>query len=239
MTPLCSCARTNNPSDLAEIPFETLVKAQRLPESKHTARADLDLTQVRTAANLVVDRKERGTSKKRKRDNKHAPTEVSSKRPVGRSREAVEVVKIERRDPRFDPELKNATGSTSGYVRRNYAFLEDYKKDEMRILKESISKEKDAAAKAKLEKTLGSMKSRQQTLGERDRRERVLSEFKAKERAAAKDGKIPYHLKASEKNKLYLKDKFDSMKDSKGLDKFMEKKRKRRSQKDRKRALPN
>lgn len=107
----------------------------------------------------------------------------------------------------------------------------------MRILKESTSKEKDPAAKAKLEKTLSSMQSRQQTVKERERRERVLSEFKSKERAAAKDGKIPYHLKASEKNKLYLKDKFDSMKNSKGLDKFMEKKRKRRSQKE-KRALP-
>lgn len=175
-------------------------------------------------------------TKKRKRESKHAPMEMSSKKPVGRSREAVEVTKIERRDPRFDPDSTTVSGP-SGHTRRNYAFLDDYRKDEMRILKESTSKEKDPAAKAKLEKTLSSMQSRQQTVKERERRERVLSEFKSKERAAAKDGKIPYHLKASEKNKLYLKDKFDSMKNSKGLDKFMEKKRKRRSQKE-KRALP-
>lgn len=164
--------------------------------------------------------------------------EVSSKTPVGRSRKAVEVVKIERRDPRFDPDL-NGRPSNSSYIKRNYAFLNDYKQDEMRILKASISKEKDATAKARMEKTLASMQSRQQRLNEQERRERVLAEFKAKEKAAAKEGKIPYHLKESEKNKLYLKDKYDSIKDSKGLSKFMEKKRKHRSQKDRKRVLPS
>lgn len=174
---------------------------------------------------------------KRKRDNKHAPTEVSSKKPVGRSREAIEVQKIERRDPRFDPDMTTKSTNTA-HINKNYGFLEDYKKDEMRILKEKIKKENNPDAKAKLEKTLGSMQSREQASKERERRARVLSEFKQKERSAAKDGKIPYHLKAADKNKLYLKDKFDSMKDSKALDKFLEKKRKRRSQKDRKRALP-
>lgn len=222
---------------MAEIPFGALMQAQaQLKPSKPKSQTVPSERTGRVEDKLQTDEKQRPL--KRKRDNKHAPMEMSSKRPVGRGREAFEVEKIERRDPRFDPETVTRGSGSSGHTKHKYGFLEDYKKDEMRILKETISKEKDPVAKAKLEKTLGSMQSRQQATKERERRERVLNEFKQKERVAAKDGKTPYHLKAAEKNKLYLKDKFDSMKDSKGLDKFMEKKRKRRSQKDRKRALP-
>lgn len=149
----------------------------------------------------------------------------------------MEVVKTERRDPRFDPDTSKNPNSTS-HARKAYGFLEDYRKDEMRILKQTIAKEKDVNEKARLEKTLGSMQSREQAAKERDRRQRVLTDFKKKEKEAAKDGKVPYHLKASEKNKLYLKDKFDSIKDTKALNTLLEKKRKKRSQKDRKRALP-
>lgn len=217
--------------DLAQVPFETLVRAQSSIRPETPMKQDAS---ERQDGDTQV-KKDVKNRLKRKRENKHAPMEMSSKKPVGRSREAIEVVKIERRDPRFDPEVGKTQASAK---KNNYGFLEAYQKDEMLILKQSIQKEKDPAARAKLEKTLTSMQSRQQASKERERRERVLTEFKHKERAAAKDGKIPYHLKAAEKNKLYLKDKFDSMKDSKGLDKFLEKKRKRRSQKDRKRALP-
>lgn len=226
---------------MAELSFGTLVKAQASQARSKSEKQDESRgprPQVSERTKTSSHENERPKSLKRKRDNKHAPTEVSSKKPVGRSREAIEVQKIERRDPRFDPDLTTKAPNTA-YVNRNYGFLEDYKKDEMRILKEKIKKETNLDVKAKLEKTLGSMQSREQASKERERRQRVLSEFKNKERAAAKDGKIPYHLKAADKNKLYLKDKFDSMKDSKSLDKFLEKKRKRRSQKDRKRALPS
>lgn len=221
--------------DLAEVPFDALIKARTSLTKKMASHKDAG-----SESRDFHDPK--GSGKilplKRKRENKHAPMEISSKRQVGRSREAVEVVKIERRDPRFDPDSTSSVKKLNGSAQRNYSFLEDYQKDEMRLLKQSIAKEKDATAREKLEKTLASMQSRQQAAKERQRRERVLTEFKHKERVAAKDGKIPYHLKAAEKNKLYLKDKFDSMKDSKNLDNFLEKKRKRRSQKDRKRALP-
>lgn len=223
---------------LANISFGSLVQAQAaLTSVPRASRApglpSLKGDSQRDAKNMKDDHK----GLKRKRENKHAPMEMSSKKPVGRTREVVDTFKIERRDPRFDPDTTKDSNNT-GHISGKYKFLEDYKKDEMRILQESIKKEKDPAARLKLEKTLGSMQSRLQAAKERERRQRVLSEYKNKERAAAKDGKIPFHLKAAEKNKLYLKDKFDSMKDTKGLDKFLEKKRKRRSQKDRKRALP-
>lgn len=163
--------------------------------------------------------------------------ELSSKKPVSRHREAVEVHKIDRRDPRFDPE--SGRTDTERVVRSRYAFLDDYRKDEMQLLNKQIRSEKDPIAKAKLEKTLNSMQSREQAAQEKERRQHVLSEHKRKEALAAKEGKIPYHLKATERNKLYLKDKFDAMKDSKSVDKYIEKKRKRRSQKDRKRTLPS
>lgn len=215
---------------MASVPFEALVKAQQslLPEPLH--RVNLKRKRDDKAGAI------KNHDTKPHRERKSAPMETSSKKPVSRAREVVEVPKIERRDPRFDPE--EDAPLKEKITQRRYAFLQNYRDDEMKLLRSQIPKEKDPIARAKLEKTLSSMQSKEQASRERERRQRVLTEFKQKEKAAAKAGKIPYHLKESAKNELYLKDKYDSMKSSKAVDKYLEKKRKRRSQKDRKMALP-
>ncbi|ORY85760.1 hypothetical protein BCR37DRAFT_333128, partial [Protomyces lactucae-debilis] len=166
-------------------------------------------------------------------DNKHAPMEVSSKKPVSRAREAVETFKCERRDPRFDQKGATTNAPEETALRHKYAFLADYRQDEMRILQASIKKEKDVSAKAKLEKTLSSMQSKLQAVQEHDRRQKAVSKHNAQQREAAKAGKTPYYLKEADKQALYLKDKFENMKDSASLSTYLQKKRKRRSQKDR------
>ena len=215
------------------MPFGSLVKAQQSLQPPSDRAPSL-----KRKRETEVVRKDKRTKKGTgHRENKNAPAEMSSKKPVSRSREVVDVVKVERRDPRFDPHNHDNLGEKIN--KRRYAFLKDYRQDEMRLLQANLKKEKDSIARAELEKTLRSMQSKEQASAERERRQKVLSDFKHKEREAAKIGKTPYHLKESAKNELYLKDKFESMKSSKVVDRYMEKKRKKRSQKDRKRVLPS
>ena len=88
------------------------------------------------------------------RSNKHAPTELSSKKAVSRKREAVVVPKRESRDPRFDP----LTGPLDERkVRKDYAFLESYRESEMKSIRDEIKRAKDEVVKETLKKELLSM----------------------------------------------------------------------------------
>ena len=89
------------------------------------------------------------------RANKNAPTEISSKRAVGRKREVVVVPKRPVRDPRFD-------GLSGGRLdedrlRRDYAFLDRYREDEMGQLRQAIKSAEDEEIKVRLKRELSSM----------------------------------------------------------------------------------
>lgn len=84
-----------------------------------------------------------------KRASKSAPAEQSSKKPVSRYREAVEVNTPKARDPRFDP----AAGAVNeSQFKKNYAFLNEYKEKEIGALKEEIKKRKSTKGGAGLER---------------------------------------------------------------------------------------
>ena len=79
-----------------------------------------------------------------KRVSKSAPAEQSSKRPVSRYREAVEVNVPKARDPRFD----SAAGAVNeSQFKKNYAFLNEYKEKEIGALKEEIKEAKRKSTK--------------------------------------------------------------------------------------------
>lgn len=88
------------------------------------------------------------------RSSKHAPTEMSSRKAVTRRREVVPVPKRDIRDPRFEP-LSGPIDEEK--MRANYKFLEAYREDEMKQLKEGIRKTKDEESKARLKRELLSM----------------------------------------------------------------------------------
>lgn len=218
-------------TDLSELPFDALLKAQASIRPPRQKRKEQPASSTDKAS--ASERK----SVERAKSSKSAPAELSSKYPVGRGREVVEVKTIERRDPRFSLVDDRPTDKTT--TKQRYQFLETYREDEMRLLKESIKKAKDPDAKAELEKTLKRLVSRQRAVRDNERREQVIGEFKRKEREAVKSGKKPFYLKASEQQTMVLKNKFDEIKDTKNIDTYMEKRRKRRSQKDKKRTLPS
>lgn len=76
---------------------------------------------------------------------------------------------------------------------------------------------------------------RKQELSERRRNEKVkerLSLARKEEREKVEAGKQPYYMKASEKKTMLLEEKYNELKKEGRLNQFMEKRRKKNSNKD-------
>ncbi|KAK8100269.1 hypothetical protein PG999_010643 [Apiospora kogelbergensis] len=180
-----------------------------------------------------------------KRSSKHAPMEVTAKRAVTRKREVVSVPKVVARDPRFGPLGTTTTSSSRRHpnpameeeaTRRNYAFLDKYRDDEMAELKKEVKKARDPAAKEKLQRAVMSMQSRKQMLERRDAERAVVAEHRRQEKELVKQGKQPFYLKKSEQKKRVIMDRFAGMKKGQ-VDKAIERKRKKLASKER-REMP-
>ncbi|KAI7907570.1 uncharacterized protein BX663DRAFT_491346 [Cokeromyces recurvatus] len=170
------------------------------------------------------------TKEEMKRENKHKPMEITSKRAVGRFREVVQMQSVKRRDPRFD---KLSGHFNQDLFEKSYSFINDYKKSEMEMLKERIKKEKDADTKEQLQGLLKKMISAEKQEEEKKRKQQLFRERKKQEAELVKQGKTPYFLKRSEKRKLDLMDKYEKL-GAKSVDRILEKRRKKNSARDRK-----
>ncbi|KAG9414233.1 rRNA biogenesis protein rrp36 [Aphanomyces cochlioides] len=165
----------------------------------------------------------------KKRANKNRPREMTSKRPVGRFREVLQVRKKATRDPRFD----NASGKLNDDLfKKSYAFLEEYKEAELDDVKKQLKKAKSATRKAELQQELS---KRKQELAEAKRADRIREatlKRKREERQAVENGKGAFYLKHKDKKQLELKAKYDELAESGRLSKFMAKRRKKNANKD-------
>jgi ribosomal RNA-processing protein 36 len=187
------------------------------------------------------------TKKLDKRSNKHAPVELTSKKPVSRKRDfltsTAETKRLQARDPRFTPlgpgastvAAGAAAGSTIDEIkaRKAYAFLDEYRESEMQELRATIKKTKDPVQKEKLQRALLSMESRKKTQERKDRERAVIEEHRKKEKELVKQGKTPFYLKKSEQKKRVLVDQFQGMK-KKQVDKAIERRRKKVAGKEKK-----
>ncbi|KAK9463275.1 uncharacterized protein V1516DRAFT_616104, partial [Lipomyces oligophaga] len=163
--------------------------------------------------------------------NKHAPTELSSKKPVSRFRQVIEdVPKIIRRDPRFEA-LSGKFSATE--FRKNYSFLNDYRAKELQDIKAKWTKEKDENTKTLLLKQWKSLESKLETDRKKDYERQVIREHIQQEKEKIKSGKKPYFLKRSDKRNLVLTKQFSEMKKS-DIDRAIERRRKRNVAKERK-----
>ncbi|KAH8888753.1 DUF947-domain-containing protein [Thozetella sp. PMI_491] len=222
--------------DASQLSFGALAKAQAaLPSSRKQAAAGEKGHLHDGDAPTKVSSRTSG-AKAVKRANKHAPQEMSSKRPVSRKRGGEAVPKAEARDPRFGPLGAPAAGLSKLdeiKARKAYAFLDGYRDDEMRQLRTAIKKTKDARQKEELQRALLSMQSKKKDQERRDREQAVVDEHRRKEKELVKQGKMPFFLKKSEQKKRVLLDKFASMKKGQ-VDKAIERKRKKVAAKERK-----
>jgi ribosomal RNA-processing protein 36 len=177
---------------------------------------------------------ERKAGKKDHRDfnrtSKHAPTEMSSKKAVSRKREVVPVIKRNYRDPRFEP-LSGPIDESK--IRKAYSFLDDYREDEMKELKNAIRTTKDEEAKEKLKRALMSMESRKKAQMRKDKEKEILDRHRKEEKELVKQGKKPFYLKKSEQKKRVLLEQYGNLK-GKQLDRVIERRRKKVEAKEKK-----
>lgn len=195
--------------DLSSISFGDLAKAHAAisKKSKKTAAPEPTTTKARlpkkTASHKPTSRPEPP-----KRSSKHAPTEVTSKKPVSRKRDIISDTRPKARDPRFDP-LSGPLDE--GRFKKAYAFLDSYRDDEIKELRETVKKTRDPAAKEDLKKQLKSMEGKRVTEKKRAEEEKVLEEHKKKEKELVRQGKNPFYLKKAEQKKRLLEERFKGM----------------------------
>lgn len=178
---------------------------------------------------------ERRAGKKDHRDfnrsNKHAPAEVSSKKAVSRKREVIPVKKREYRDPRFEP-LSGPLDQNK--IQKAYSFLDDYRDDEIKQLKETIRTTKNEEEKERLKRELLSMESRKKADMQKKKAQEILDRHKKEEKERVKQGKTPFYLKKSEQKKRVLLEQYGELKGKK-LDRVIERRRKKVEAKEKKR----
>jgi len=156
-----------------------------------------------------------------KRPDKHAPMEVTSKKPVTRRRTAVDVPKIERRDPRFS----TLSGEFSADKFDNsYSFITNIQQNEVSELRKSLSlarklsqsspahlREERAAEVTRLERALKRTESAVERAQREKRKREVLGEAKKDEREKREKGKGGWYMKNSEKQELLTKSRFEDL----------------------------
>lgn len=164
------------------------------------------------------------------RSSKHAPTELSSKKAVSRRREVVPVIKRQFRDPRFEA-LSGPLDESKAQMA--YSFLDDYREDEMKELRIAIKKAKSETEKEKLKGLLLSMESKKKAQERKRREAEILSRHRKEEKELVKQGKKPYYLKKSERQKRVLIENYSQLK-GKQLDHILERRRKKLEHRDKK-----
>eukprot|EP00884_Botryococcus_braunii_P001902 jgi/Botrbrau1/11712/Bobra.0195s0040.1 len=165
-----------------------------------------------------------------KRSSKNEPQILSSKFPVSRYREALQVPRRRHTDPRF---TKMRGGESNTVFRKQYAFLYDENMPaEKQDLKKALKKAQKPESKEALQANLTRL---QQSLSaEKARRDREAWEAQQKANlvTAAKQGRKPFYLKRSEKSRQELVRRYNMLKDLGRLDKVIAKKARKNASKD-------
>ncbi|PYI10821.1 DUF947-domain-containing protein [Aspergillus sclerotiicarbonarius CBS 121057] len=240
-------------ASLSSISFGALAKAQASlgPKAKRSSKstqatedpaAPSPLDDIRARIREAREQKREGLSKSKdserpSRSSKHAPAVQSSKYAVSRKRTVIEPPSAPKsRDPRFDPTVlshggrQNPQGSSSAY-----AFLDEYRADELKQLKEQYGKTKNPQQKEALKGAIRSAQDRLRTMENRKRERDILADHKKREKQLIREGKKsnPYYMKKSDLKKQVLLKKYESM-NSRDRTKALERKRKKTAAKERK-----
>lgn len=228
-----SLKNSQEDEELATISFGTLRDAQsKLQNEKVNGDSESDSEDFFEESDSDSGPEETSSNTRKKR-SKHAPAEASSKKPVSRIRDIEGLPSRKSQTLHTDIRFDAAYGKADlTQTRKNYAFLDDYRKQEIQNMEQILKDKKsklDEEEKEEIRLKLQSLKSRMDTLKNRDLENQVLKEYKKKQYQNVKEGKSnqPYFLKRGDKRKILQKVKYDSMK-PKQREKAMERKRKKR-----------
>eukprot|EP00793_Prasinoderma_coloniale_P005661 PRCOL_00004135-RA len=182
---------------------------------------------------LAAKREREAREKIGARANKNRPQEVSSKArvPMLREIEGLAPAKPKSKDPRFDASM----GAFNDRVfRKQYGFVFDEKMAEERdALKQQVKRTHGAARKEQLKRLVASLEAKVADHQKRRRDAALEDESRRRQRERARGGRGPYFEKKSDRKKRELVDKYESLKKSGQLEKFMAKRRRKVAAKDR------
>ncbi|KAJ7092687.1 hypothetical protein C8R44DRAFT_816289 [Mycena epipterygia] len=249
-------------NDLSNLPLGALLRAQRAltqanvsdSESDHSSEDESEPKPERTSLKGKEKEKPEWSIQPRhdiaKRAHKHAPVEVTSKRPVTRRRQVVEVKTIQPRDPRF---LPLAGEFLPQKFQESYGFLADAHKTELRTLRENLKAARKLVTnsprelRAEREAEVGRLEmavKRAESMVNKDRRAKVdqeaLTKLNETERTKRKEGKGGWWMKEAEKKEFLVRARYDALAAEGGkraVKKAIEKKQKKIGQKE-KRSRP-
>ncbi|KAK1294918.1 hypothetical protein QJS10_CPA16g01757 [Acorus calamus] len=148
--------------------------------------------------------------KKTSRVNKNRPMEMSSRKPVGRFRQIIQVPK---------KKLQKLVKKSK-------------EPEETEKLKKHISWINDGTSLASILTVVSYQDKQLKSESGKSRDAEILAEHKKKEREAAKHGKRPFYLKKSEIREQSLIQKYNNLKAEGKLESFIEKRRKKNASKD-------
>nr|XP_033194922.1 ribosomal RNA processing protein 36 homolog [Bombus vancouverensis nearcticus] len=165
-----------------------------------------------------------------KRENKNRPREISSKKPVSRFREVVQVKNYIPRDPRFD----SLCGTYDPKIfKRNYMFINDIKENDIKELKKKLVESRDPKEVRKIKYLIQRLEN--QLREEKRRNMKKQKEYAEKKEIveAIRRGEKPVYKKKSEKRVLELVSQYEELKNSGKLKKHIQRLRKKNQQRDR------
>ena len=161
---------------------------------------------------------------------KDAPIEISSKKPVSRFREIISLKK-QSKDPRFSSKAGNFNQSV---FTQSYGFIHDLQDSELAQLEKEKVKLKNSNLLEPVNKLIQSIKSKKEARINASKSMQVKRSWKKDEMERVSQGKKPFYLKKNKLKEMELIQKYKSLKDSgeKTLEKYLEKKKKRKASKE-------
>lgn len=165
-----------------------------------------------------------------KRENKNRPREISSKKPVSRFREVVQVKKYIPRDPRFD----SLCGTyDQRKFKRNYGFINEIKENDIKELKKELTESKDPKRIKQIKYLIQRLENQLREEKRRNLEEQKNYEERKEITEAIRRGEKPVFKKKSEKRILNLVSQYEELKNSGKLKKHIQRLRKKNQQRDR------
>lgn len=164
------------------------------------------------------------------RDNKNRPREMTAKQQVPVYREVFQAKRKVKQDPRFD--ARSGEYNERAF-RESYSFLNEIRSKERQELVKMVRQEKDPQERMTLKGLLQKLESREATEKMKSLKARLdgqYSQFLADNRESK-----PLFLNKTARRKIELAERFKLLKKAGRLDKYLEKRRKKNVQKERKR----
>ncbi|KAA8495149.1 Ribosomal RNA processing protein 36-like [Porphyridium purpureum] len=179
-------------------------------------------------------------AKEAKPKSSRAPVELSARartQYLGRDAKNEIQLKVPARAvaKRVDPRFVEYTGRlSSAHIRNAYGFVEQIREQEIETLQTELRRTRNPQSKDTLKQQLDALLQAEARRKARMRDEQVEHELREKEKLLVMQGKTPYFAKKGVVKELQLKAKFDELKKTGKLKKFVNKKRKARESKEKK-----